>query len=180
MQQIDKHEQSKPIINFKNNIKMNIRRMKSIVITAFFLFIITGTAWAQAIVDEVAITTTKEYEVNQYESMIVKTTEAQERILRFDPRDKGKLNQNLVDAPVLVEKTIWIDDNNDQIFDKEITLSYKKDINENLLYQVTPEGVYITTKDRNRLLFSQEGSYDIETKQVDVLTIAVDELPKKK
>lgn len=164
------HFKTKEIINLKQI------KMKNIFKTMALSIFVMGAAQAQTIVDEANITTTKEYEVNGAETMVVKTKSSEERVLMFDPADKGELNQNLIDAPVMVEKTIWIDNDNDSQFEKEIKLTYEKEIEENLAYQITPQGLAIQTLDNKRVLFAESGSYELDSKMIEEIDIEIEEI----
>ncbi len=150
--------------------------MKTILKTIACSLLIAGSVNAQSITDEANITTIRAYELNNEEIITVKTISKEVRELELDPNDAGQLNQSLVDAPVYVEKTIMIDNDNDTRYDKEVQLTYKRDVEDSLNYIATPEGVYITSSDSTPLFITEVGAYELDSKNVDNITIVVENL----
>lgn len=153
--------------------------MKNMIKSLSIVLLIAGTAGAQNIVDEADITTIKEYEINDNQTLTVKTVSSQERVLSFDPKDAGKLNQSLVDAPVKVEETIWIDSDSDKRFDKEFKLSYLKDVDQELNYSPTMDGIYINTSD-DTIVITEAGSFEVDADAVENVKIEVETLSDEK
>ncbi|WP_299676388.1 hypothetical protein [uncultured Dokdonia sp.] len=154
--------------------------MKTILKTIACSLLIAGTVNAQSITDEANITTIKEYELNNNEVVTIKTISKERRDLSFKVEDAGKLNQSLVDAPVYVEKIIMIDHDNDTSYDKEVLITYQKDVEDSLNYTATPEGVYITSSDSTPLFVIEEGTYQVDSQDVEDITIVVEDLNKTK
>ncbi|WP_299764024.1 hypothetical protein [uncultured Dokdonia sp.] len=154
--------------------------MKTILKTIACSLLIAGTVNAQSITDKANITTIKEYELNNEEIVTIKTISKERRDLSFKVEDAGKLNQSLVDAPVYVEKIIMIDHDNDTSYDKEVLITYQKDVEDSLNYTATPEGVYITSSDSTPLFVTEEGTYQVDSQDVEDITIVVEDLNKTK
>lgn len=150
--------------------------MKKIFKTLVYSLLIAGTVNAQSITDEAEVTTVKEYELNNEKTITIKTTSTERRNFTFDPNDTGQQNQNLVDAPIYVEKTIIIDYDNDNRFDKQVKLTYQKRMEDDLNYVATPDGLYITSSDSTPLFITEPGAYELDSKNIDNIMILVENL----
>jgi len=150
--------------------------MKTILKTIACSLLIVGSVSAQSITDKAATTTVKEYEINNKKTITIKTTSTERRNFIFDSNDAGQQNQNLVGAPVYVEKTIMIDYDNDDRFDKEVQLTYQKHTEEDLNYVATPDGLYITSSDSTPLFITEPGAYELDSKNIDNVMIVVENL----
>ena len=150
--------------------------MKTILKTIACSLLIAGSVNAQSIIDEANITSVREYKLNNEEIITVKTISKEVRELKLDPNDAGQLNQTLIDAPVYVEKTIMIDNDNDARYDKEVQMTYQRDIKNSLNYITTADGVYITSSDNTPLFITEAGAYELDAEKVDNITIVVENL----
>jgi len=147
--------------------------MKTILKTIACSLLIAGTVNAQSITDEAKTTTVKEYEINNEKTITVKTTSVERRNLMLDPKDAGELNQSLVDSPIYVEKSIMIDYDNDDRFDREVHLTYQKRMEDDLNYVATPNGIYISSSDSTPLFITEPGAYELDSRDIENIKILV-------
>lgn len=153
--------------------------MKTLLKTTFFaILLFTGcTAFGQTIANESEETTIKKIRKNDA-SYTVKTVIKKEQPLKLDPKDSGKVNQGTIEAPVMVERIIYIDNDNDSRYDKKVTMSYSKDVEESLDYMIAKRGI-IFLNDVGISYVITEGDYEVMTKEFGVIEISVEEVEIK-
>ncbi|KGL63819.1 hypothetical protein [Polaribacter sp. Hel1_85] len=163
--------------------------MKIFKLTVFTLILTATTAFTQIgnpnISDNWTLSEFTEtlVENNNNETFLVKELEITKEYtpVILDPKDKYKLNQDIIYLPTQVTKSLKLDYDKDKQYEKEAEFFYKKPDNFNLDFTLTKSGVIIKTdkKDVNvskiwnkstKLMFSnkrnnrikQEGNYIIE------------------
>jgi hypothetical protein len=154
--------------------------MKTLLKTTFFAILMTTgfTAFGQTTASESEKTTIKKIRKNN-DSYTVKTVIKKEQPLKLDPNDRGKLNQGTIEAPILVQRTIYIDNDNDNRYDKKVTMSYNKDVEENLDYMIAKRGI-IFLNDVGISYVITEGDYEVMTEEFGLIEISVEEVEIKK
>lgn len=154
--------------------------MKTLFKTTFFAILLsTGfTAFGQTIANESEETTIKKVRKNN-DTYTVKTVIKKEQPLKLDPQDSGKVNQSTLEAPVMVERTIYIDNDNDNRYDKKVTMSYSKDVEENLDYMIAKRGI-IFLNDVGISYVITEGDYEVMTEEFGLIEISVEKVEIKK
>ncbi|WP_299211469.1 hypothetical protein [uncultured Dokdonia sp.] len=138
--------------------------------------LIAGSVSAQSVADKAKTTTVKEYELNNEKTITIKTTSTERRNLILDPKDAGELNQSLINSPIYVEKSIMIDYDNDDRFDREVQLTYQKRMEGDLNYVATPKGIYISSSDSTPLFITKPGAYELSSKNIDNIKILVKDI----
>tara|TARA_R110001632_G_scaffold189241_2_gene309782 strand:- start:1223 stop:1687 length:465 start_codon:yes stop_codon:yes gene_type:complete len=153
--------------------------MKTLLKTTFFAILLsTGfTGFGQTIANESEETTIKKVRENN-DSYTVKTVIKKEQPLKLDPKDRGKVNQGTIETPVMVQRTIFIDNDNDSRYDKKVTMSYRKDVEESLDYMIAKRGI-IFLNDVGISYVITEGDYEVMTKEFGVIEISVEEVEIK-
>ncbi len=152
--------------------------MKNIIKTTALTLLMTGVAGAQTLINERTTTKKEIFKLTDSEVVVVKTIDHQIHQLVFDPADEGKTNQKLTESPVYVDKKIYIDNNNDGVYDKEVQISYIKEEEEKnqLEYVPTEDGVLITTSNNTSKLINEEGMYEVEIEDLEDVTILVEDI----
>lgn len=56
----------------------------------------------------------------------VKVVTQKEKEMKFDPKQKHKLNQDVVESPITVDKTIMVDNDSDAFYDTKTKVKYFK------------------------------------------------------
>lgn len=131
--------------------------MKNFKLTIFSLLITTTTAFAQIgnpdISDKWTISEYDKYEVKTEgdEKYTVKHHEITEEYtpVILDPKDKYKINQDIIYMPTHVSKTIELDYNHDVMYDKKVTFNYKKPDETDLNFTLSKSGIVIISKNKN-------------------------------
>ena len=127
--------------------------MKNFKFTVFALTLSITTAFAQVgdpdISDKWVLTDfdksvvmsddNEEYTVKHFE-----ITEEYTPVL-LDPKDKYKLNQDIIYMPTQVKKTIKLDYDKDVLYDKKVEFNYKKSDHADLDFTLSKTGIIITT-----------------------------------
>ena len=136
----------------------------------------TATVSAQTNINLTEITKVQIYTNSFGETFKVKTItkERQPHVLDIDER--YDLNQTKAYSPVYVDRTVWIDNDNDDIYEKEVILSYTKDMNNQLDYIATANGLFIETSPSSNRLVTEEGTYIVKTVAVNDLTVVVEDV----
>lgn len=150
--------------------------MKTTMKTLVCSLLIAGSVSAQSVADKTQTTTIKEYEINNKKAITIKTTSTEKRNIVLDSEDAGELNQNLVDSPIYVEKSIMIDYDGDDRFDREVLLTYQKRMEDDLNYVATPNGIYISSSDSTPLFITEPGAYELDSKDIDNIKILVKDI----
>lgn len=83
----------------------------------------------------------EKYQVNEYRT----TKEFTPAML--NPDDKHKLNQGIIWLPTQVTKKIKLEYNQNITYDKEVTFEYLKPRNVDLEFNLTKDGILVTTND---------------------------------
>jgi hypothetical protein len=131
-----------------NQLKNNI--MKNLKLTVLGLLLTTSGAFAQNANPEISdMWSTREViimeaedsddEVKQVELTSVYTP------VKLDPKDQYKLNQDIIYMPTQVSKTIMLDYDVDDSFDKKVEFTYEKSDNYDLDFTLTKDGIIILT-----------------------------------
>ncbi len=156
--------------------------MKTTMKTSFFALLIATTTGisAQVNMNEVESTEIKTVELNEKEAFTVKTVTEEVKALRFERADIGKEEKNLRPTPILVTKTIWIDNDKDDLFDKKIRMFYSKDDNAKLNYIATEDGVLVKDGKGISKLVSEEGIYQLNSDDTESVIISFDNLEASK
>ncbi|MEO9570217.1 MAG: hypothetical protein ABJH82_05885 [Polaribacter sp.] len=172
--------------------------MKIFKLTVFTLLLTATTAFAQIgnpkMSDNWAYSELTEtlVENNKNETFLVKELEITEEYtpVLLDPKDKYKLNQDIIYLPTQVTKNLKLDYDKDKKYEKEVEFNYKKPDNFNLEFTLTENGIVIKT-DKKEIIVSniwnkntklvhsnhrknrikQEGTYIVEfsnNKKVDI------------
>lgn len=122
-----------------------------------FSLLMTTTAFAQIgnpnISDKWILSERDTYEVatERDETYTVKhheTTEAYTPVI-LDPKDKYKLNQDIIYMPTHIIKTLEIDYDDDVMYDKKVTFNYKKPDETDLNFTLSKSGILIISKNKN-------------------------------
>ncbi len=150
--------------------------MKTILKTTLFTVLLSTalTTSAQSLVNESKITSVEIFETND-DSYTVKTVINEKQPILFNPNDRGMVNQRIIDAPVSVERTIYIDNDNDSVYDKKVSLTYIKDSEDDLDYMVAQNGV-VFINDEDNSYVAMDGEYEIETDDIGDVAISIEEV----
>lgn len=149
--------------------------MNTILKTTLFAgtLMIGSTMTAQSLVNESKETKFQKFETSQ-KTYTVKTIVKKMQPILFNPNDKGKIDQRTIPSPIIVSKTIYIDNNNDNLHDKKVELSYTKD-SEDLDYNIEQNG-FLFLKDKNNSYLLEDGEYNIETEIVGDVYVSIEEI----
>ena len=111
--------------------------MKYIVVTAFVALFSTSIATAQEKVENTSTETTTK-KVMQEGKKLFETKVVKEEIqqLKFEAGDADSYEKDidLDGSPIKVIKTVWIDNDMDNQYDKVIRLTYNKAYDENVIF----------------------------------------------
>lgn len=124
--------------------------MKNLIIILLLIGVITTVNSQSEVVKTTKIQKKQSIDKNgvKYNTKVKVVTE-KSQTTKFDPNQKNKLNQKIVDSPVAVSKTIMVDNDKDSFYDKKIKVKYfmYKDVkygflinNNNLLITYKLEG----------------------------------------
>jgi len=67
----------------------------------------------------------------------------------LDPKDKYKLNQDIIYMPTHVNKTIALDYDDDVMYDKKVIFNYKKPDEADFNFTLSKTGIVIITNNKN-------------------------------
>lgn len=84
---------------------------------------------------------------DENETYVVKQLEITEEYtpVMLDPKDKKKLNQDIIYMPTEVNKRIRLDYDKDRFYDKEVKFNYLKSDDLNLNFTLTKRGIKVKT-----------------------------------
>lgn len=83
-----------------------------------------------------------DYEIDEVTQLVI--TEVYTPVM-LDPEDRYKLNQDIIYLPTQVRKTMKLDYDADDMYDKEIEFNYKKSENFDFDFTLTKDGIIILT-----------------------------------
>ena len=136
--------------------------MKNFKLTVFTLILSTTTLFAQIGDPDIS----DRWIVSEFDKDIVETNGDETYVVKhheitkeytpvmLDPKDKYKLNQDIIYMPTHVNKTIKLDYDSDKLYDKKVEFNYKKSENVDLDFTLTKTGIIIST-DKNDILVSK-------------------------
>lgn len=124
-------------------------------------------------------TNTEIISINDKETYKIKTIDEKVQRLVFKSEDKGEVNQSVAPLPTAVTKTIFIDNDKNDGFDKKIRLLYSKNQDDQLVYTTTQEGIIFLNDTGSTDVITKEGLYQIDTETIDNVIIMVENLPSK-
>ncbi|MGM5471079.1 hypothetical protein ACS386_12440 [Flavobacteriaceae bacterium LMO-SS05] len=100
--------------------------MKNIICIS--LLLLTAPVFAQEkpknVSEEVETTTIKVNNGTEVKEKKVKVTTRKEQHIKLDEKDKNKMDQDIVESPVKVKKTIEIDYDGDNSYDSKVEVGY--------------------------------------------------------
>lgn len=67
----------------------------------------------------------------------------------LDPKDRYKLNQDIIYMPARVNKKVRLDYDSDDSYDKYVEFDYVRPKNSDVNFVVTNEGIWVSNKDSN-------------------------------
>lgn len=127
--------------------------MKNFKLTVFTLILSTTTLFAQIGDSEMS----DKWIVTDFEKTLVETDDNEKFTTKhfeiteeftpvmLDPKDKYKLNQDIIYLPTQVKKIIKLDYDKDILYDKKVEFNYKKSENTDLDFTLSKTGIIITT-----------------------------------
>ncbi|RCS27242.1 hypothetical protein DUT90_09080 [Polaribacter sp. WD7] len=135
--------------------------MKIFKLTALALLITSTTAFAQTgdedISSTVITTDVKKMETpedSDIEEIIQLETKKEYTPVMLDPKDKYKLNQDIIFMPTQVKTTLMIDNDDDIFYDRKVEFAYEKPKSGDLDFTMSKTGIIINT-DVNDLYVSK-------------------------
>lgn len=151
--------------------------MKYIVVTAFVALFSTSIATAQGKVENTSTETTTK-KVMQEGKKLFETKVVKEEIqqLKFEAGDADSYEKDidLDGSPIKVIKTVWIDNDMDNQYDKVIRLTYNKAYDENVIFDTTADGLVFTDKMGRTMMVKDVGFYVLNPSQKGEIYITVD------
>ncbi len=127
--------------------------MKNFKLTIFALILSTTTVFAQIGDPEMS----DRWVVTDFEKTIAETDNNEKYTVKhfeiteeftpamLDPKDKYKLNQDIIYMPTQVKKIIKLDYDTDILYDKEVEFNYIKSEKADLDFTLSKTGIIITT-----------------------------------
>lgn len=117
-------------------------------------------------------------EVMQGDSQLFKSKVVREKtqILRFKESSEGDYEKDLdLDgSPVKVVKTVWIDNDMDNRYDKMVRLSYANKYDEQVTFETTADGLVFKDSMGRMMMIKDYGYYVLNSGQDDEIFITVD------
>ncbi|BAO55110.1 hypothetical protein [Nonlabens marinus] len=151
--------------------------MKYLITAAVSVFLFSTPLQAQ---DKLENKTkeTKVTEITQGGEKIFESKVVREEIqkLKFTESSEGSYEKDLdLDgSPFKVIKTVWIDNDMDNRYDKMIRLSYDKKFDEQVTFEPTADGLLFKDDEGHSMLVTDYGYYVMNSGQDDEILITVD------
>lgn len=147
--------------------------MKTLFKAATLALFITGTTGAQNHIQEIKTTRIESFVNSKEDTITIKTVNHEVQPLLFDTA----IDQDLIEPPIYVDKTIYIDNDSDPLFEKEVSVSYiLKDVGQELNYVATANGVNIITSHFTSRPVTKEGVHEIEIEGFDNMTVILENI----
>lgn len=125
--------------------------MKNLIYICLFLF--AGTIMSQEkpknVSEETTVKTTKTNNGEKITESKVKVTTREEQNIEFDEKDKNKTDQNIIDSPTKITKTLEIDDNKNQAYDSKVEIAYYEFDGRKYNFTKNDTGFLITSDNKN-------------------------------
>ena len=151
--------------------------MKYLLSVAVSVFLLSNSIQAQ---DKLENKTkeTKVTEITQGDKKIFESKVVREEIqkLKFTESSEGSYEKDLDlnGSPFKVIKTVWIDNDMDNRYDKMIRLSYDKKFDEQVTFDTTANGLVFKDDKGRSMLIRDYGYYVMNSGQDDEILITVD------
>jgi len=101
----------------------------------------------------------------------MKIVETRNYSFKFEEEDKGKIDKDLVATPIAITKKIYVDNDNDELYDKFIVMSYEKYSDEAFEIIPTDNSVAIKIDEKSIAPVTSEGFIIADTDDAEVIMI---------
>lgn len=151
-----------------------MKNFNKIIIAITTLF--TTAAFAQEITHNDTFSSTVEkttpvYKNGEMQPVKLKMKETRNFGMRFKESDMGKIDKDVIIEPAYVTKKIYVDNDDDQFYDKFIVINYEKHLDDTFEVIPTKNSIAVKVAPNTMLPITEEGFVIANNEDADVIMV---------